>query len=128
MLNIGRYKRKIRFYRHYKLIRCEEHPFANKDGFVFEHRLVAEKYLLNENNSEIINGKKYLSPNFSVHHIDFDKSNNSPENLLVMTKSKHKSLHNSIKKEENFLNYCKHFNLNSETVRKTRIKFKAYKP
>ena len=35
----------------YTLIRSETHPFRDKANFVPEHRLIAEKYLLNENNS-----------------------------------------------------------------------------
>ena len=30
----------------YMLVRCLNHPFKNCDDFVFEHRLIAEKYLL----------------------------------------------------------------------------------
>ena len=81
----------------YKLIRSLEHPFKNADGFVFEHRLVAEKYLLNQYNKIIINGKEYLSPDFHVHHIDFDRLNNSVDNLYVIPKALHIKFHNSLK-------------------------------
>lgn len=77
----------------YTLIRKLDHPFCNGDGFVFEHRLVAEQYLLNNENSVEINGKKYLSPTYVVHHKDFNKQNNSVENLMVMTKRDHSKLH-----------------------------------
>lgn len=80
----------------YRLIRDLDHPFANSDGFVFEHRLVAEKYLLNKYNSVEINGKTYLRNDYDVHHKDFNRLNNSVENLLVMTKAEHKSLHNKL--------------------------------
>lgn len=82
----------------YKLIRNLNHPFKNSDDFVFEHRLVAEKYLLNKNNSVLIENKLYLSPNFHVHHLDFDRLNNSPENLYVLPKSLHIKFHDSLKK------------------------------
>lgn len=80
----------------YVQIRVLDHPFRDGDDFVFEHRLVAEKYLLNDENSLIINGKRYLSPKYVVHHIDFDRKNNSVDNLMVMTKKDHQRLHCSL--------------------------------
>lgn len=77
----------------YVLIRKEDHPFNNIDGFVFEHRLVAEKYFLNDKNSVWINGQQYLSPDYIVHHKDHNRQNNSPDNLEIMTESEHQQLH-----------------------------------
>ena len=77
----------------YKLIRVLDHPFRNSPDFVLEHRLVAEKYLLNEHNSIEINCKKYLHPKLDVHHIDGNKLNNDPKNLVILTKSSHMRLH-----------------------------------
>ena len=68
----------------------------NSDGFVFEHRLVAEEYLLNEQNKINIDGKDYLSPDYHVHHIDFDRTNNDVDNLYVLPKSLHIKFHNSL--------------------------------
>lgn len=84
----------------YILVHCPEHPFANGDGNVFEHRLVAEKYLLTPEASVEINGKKYLSPDYVVHHIDFDHKNNDVSNLVIMEKGQHISYHNSLTKRE----------------------------
>lgn len=81
----------------YRLIRDLTHPFANCDGFVFEHRLVAEKYLLTDENSVEINGKRYLSNDFQVHHKDHNRLNNSVDNLEVMSKSDHMHLHSSMR-------------------------------
>ena len=81
--------------RHYKMVRVEDHPFRNKDNFVLEHRLIAEKYLLTEINSIEINGKKYLKPECVVHHIDFNKHNNNVENLYIFeSESVHTLFHN----------------------------------
>ena len=80
----------------YKLIRKLDHPFKNSDGFVFEHRLVAEEYLLNEQNKINIDGKDYLSPDYHVHHIDFDRTNNDVDNLYVLPNSLHVKFHNSL--------------------------------
>lgn len=48
--------------------------------------MVAEKYLLTEENSIEINGQKYLSPDYDVHHIDFNRLNNDKNNLYVLKK------------------------------------------
>ena len=71
-----------------------EHPFGDKTTKrVFEHRLIAEKYLLDKENSIEINGKRYLKPEYDVHHIDFDRTNNDVNNLIVLKKSEHRKLH-----------------------------------
>lgn len=84
----------------YKLIRCLEHPFANCDGFVFEHRLLAEEYLMTDAESIEIDGKRYLRPDLYVHHIDGNKTNNSIDNLMIVTKSEHKRIHNILDPRE----------------------------
>ena len=54
------------------------HHLADKDGFVYVHRLNAEKKL----------GRK-LKPTECVHHINEDKLDNSIDNLMVFkTKQK----------------------------------------
>lgn len=83
----------------YIQIRCLDHPFRGKDDFMFEHRLVAEKYLLTDENSIEVDGKRYLRPDYVVHHINENKKDNRVENLAVMTKSEHQRLH-SIKKPQ----------------------------
>lgn len=77
----------------YKKIRMLNHPFKDCDGFVFEHRLVAEKYLLTDETSIIVNNKKYLNPKLVVHHKDENKLNNVPENLEIMTAKRHMEIH-----------------------------------
>ena len=78
-----------------------DHPFAVPDAGmrVREHRLVAEKYLLTPENSVEINGKFYLSPEYDVHHINGNKLDNRPENLMVLTRSEHKALHHKLAQE-----------------------------
>ena len=105
----------------YKLIRTLNHPFKNCDGFVFEHRLIAEKYLLNDENSIVIDGKKYLKKDYTVHHIDFNRLNNDKTNLVVMTKGEHTSLHFKLRRDDQALtDYCNTHSLDINTI-KNRI-------
>ena len=84
----------------YKLVRHIEHPFANCDGFVFEHRLLAEEYLMTDTESIEINGKKYLRPDLQVHHKDGNKTNNNIDNLMIVTKAEHRRIHNTLDPRE----------------------------
>lgn len=80
----------------YVMIRDFDHPFADHQGWVFEHRVVAEEHLLNDENSVEINGKRYLRADYCVHHKNFDRADNRIENLSVMTYSEHRSMHNKL--------------------------------
>jgi hypothetical protein len=57
------------------------HPLARVDGYVCEHRLV-----LHDAGLTVPDG-------FEVHHIDEDRSNNSLDNLAVLTAAAHHRLH-----------------------------------
>lgn len=85
--------RKMSVYGYWE-VQCIGHPFGKgRSEYVFEHRLVAERYLLTDENSLEINGKRYLSPKYVVHHKNGNKQDNRPENLEVMLKSDHLRLH-----------------------------------
>lgn len=80
----------------YIMIRNMEHPFCDKQGWVFEHRLVAEKFLLTDENSIELNGVRYLKPEYEVHHKNFDRKDNRVENLEILTHREHKTIHNRL--------------------------------
>ena len=67
----------------YVWVYCPSHPRARKDGYFYEHVLVAEKML-----------GRFLEPGEVVHHKDEDRTNNSPENLEIFKNNgKHTSFH-----------------------------------
>lgn len=84
----------------YRKIRVLNHPFKDCDGFVHEHRLVAEQYLLNDENSVLVGGKKYLKKEYVVHHKNMDRLNNDVSNLQVMLLADHTRLHAINKRED----------------------------
>jgi hypothetical protein len=75
----------------YAVIYFPGHPKAMKsknwNGYVYEHIVLAEHAI-----------KRSLLHHEVVHHLDQNKSNNRPENLLVLESSQHAKLHNWLKK------------------------------
>lgn len=65
-------------YQGYVKVKVPEHHRANKNGYVYEHILVAEKMV----------GRK-IGIDEDVHHVNENRSDNRPENLEVLSRSKH---------------------------------------
>lgn len=73
-----------------------QHPFADKVGRVLKHRLVVEEHshLFDAKYFVSVDGYLALKQDYEVHHIDGNHSNNNVDNLQILTKSEHRTLHN----------------------------------
>jgi HNH endonuclease len=64
-------------------LKCPDHPRAGRHGYVMEHILVVERAM-----------GKYLRLGAPVHHVDEDKTNNAPTNLVACDSEQyHRLLH-----------------------------------
>jgi len=67
----------------YLMTKEKEHPYANKRGYIYKHRLIMEKHI-----------GRYLTPIEVVHHKDGNKLNNKVNNLVLFkTTNEHTSYH-----------------------------------
>ena len=66
----------------YVLAYVPHHPHAHKDGYVMLHTVLMERAI-----------GRYLESNEVVHHINHDRSDNRLENLMLMDKHEHQSMH-----------------------------------
>lgn len=66
----------------YVLAYCPKHPNAHKDGYVLLHTVVMEQHL-----------GRYLERNEVAHHINHDRQDNRIENLMLMNRKEHMSMH-----------------------------------
>jgi hypothetical protein len=78
----GHWKGGVHFKDGYKLVRCPDHPNANKSGYVREHRLIMSDFL-----------QRPLTQTEVVHHKDRNKLNNSIENLELTVRVDHGHIH-----------------------------------
>lgn len=66
----------------YILAYVPKHPRATNDGYVMYHTVVVEREI-----------GRYLFEDEEVHHINHVRDDNRPENLLLMKKHEHRSMH-----------------------------------
>ena len=75
----------------YVELRIPEHPRARKNGYVFEHLIVAEQHY----------GE--ITEDYVIHHINGNKQDNRIENLMVLTQKEHVEIIPNLVKENNDL-------------------------
>ena len=84
------YKRKIGISHYgYETITLTHHPMANKAGVVLIHRVIMSRKL-----------GRWLRRDEHVHHIDGNRRNNNPTNLLVVSRSEHTKIHRGVPPDE----------------------------
>ena len=66
----------------YVLAYCPLHPNSHVDGYVMLHTVIVEREL-----------GRYLTKDEVVHHINHIRDDNRPENLVLMDKHEHMSMH-----------------------------------
>ena len=65
----------------YILVKCPNHPAADKHGYVREHRFVVEQHI-----------GRYLERHEIVHHLNGIRHDNRLANLAIVTKTNHPQL------------------------------------
>jgi hypothetical protein len=76
----------------YVLVYCPNHPYADRQGLVREHRLVMERHL-----------GRYLWPEEVVHHENDNPQDNRIENLKIFANNAEHKRHEDAERQRNGL-------------------------
>lgn len=79
---------------------CPEHPNATRDGYVLLHRVIVEQHI-----------GRYLADDEVVHHINHERADNRIENLMLMKKHEHRSMHMKERHQKRREEKCRKFSL-----------------
>lgn len=75
--------------RGYAVCYVPDHPNSHSDGYAMLHTVLMEIHI-----------GRYLTDNEVVHHLDGNRNNNDINNLALMTRKEHQSMHMKIRRSE----------------------------
>jgi len=82
----------------YNMKYLPNHPLADRNGRYREHRYIVEQDLTrDEIYFKYIDNTRVLKEEFDIHHINENRLDNRPNNLEILTRSEHVSMHNKQK-------------------------------
>lgn len=83
----------------YQRIKLHNHPYKGFQDYYPYHRYIVEQNhnMFDDKYFNIIDGQYYLKPEVNIHHKDENTLNNNISNLIPLTMSEYRKLHNSTK-------------------------------
>lgn len=83
----------------YQRIKLHNHPYKGFQDYYPYHRYIVEQNhnMFDDKYFNIIDGQYYLKPEVNIHHKNENTLNNNISNLIPLTMSEHRKLHNSTK-------------------------------
>ena len=94
----GTYESQGRWY-----IRVNDHPYKHQNGYILRSHYVVEQVI-----------KRYLEPGEHIHHINFKKDDDRPENLYIFpSESEHTRYHQLVKSNKYTISVITESNLSN---------------